>query len=385
MLKSITQNSELKLPHSIDQLDKADAPQIPDAYIYLLGSQCLVSLCEGFASVTLPLFNNIVVQKSRAAGESTIKAPAALDLSILPEDQPSTRQLKSVHGMIEEGWPGLLAALSFVIATNLSDELFGDVLQSYQNMANVSGMLGLTTPRDAFLTSLAKFAIPSRVVSSIDTYAEPPTPRASSALTDSFNALAGATPLQPPGLSERNMACLKVLIASALFLAGSLGHAWYNVLEALQNADYVLTSRASKPTPSAKRLSSMNAGSPNKSTSATSQKSPQSEAGQPPPRHPLLSDVDGDSVQRALQRLFDSSKNMDDLAFHDFVAALCKLSAEMINMQSGGIVEADSEDSMPTLSPQASLDSAHRRRVSGIHLPRTLVGLSRPFFHKQEC
>ena len=333
--------------------------------------QSLVSLCEGFASITLPLFNSIVVQRSRAAGENTVRAPPSLELSVLPEDQLSTRQLKSVHGMIEEGWPGLLAALSFIIATNLSDDLFEDVLHSYQNMANVSGILGLTTPRDAFLTSLAKFAIPSRVVSSIDTHAEPPTPRTASALTDSFSALAGATPLLPPGLSERNIACLKVLISSALYLAGSLGPAWYNVLEALQNADYVLTARTSKTAPSVKRLSSINAGPPSKSSNAPANQQPEQGSSS---RHMLLADADGDSVQRAMQRLFDSSKNMDDIAFHDFVTALCKLSAEMINMQSPGLFESDSADAAPSLSPQASLDSAHRRRVSGIHIPRTLVG-----------
>ena len=109
----------------------------------MLGLQCLVSISEGFASLTLPVFNNIIVQRSRAAGENRIKAPPALDVFSLPEDQPSTKQLQSVYGMVETGWPGMLAALSFLIATNLSDDLFGDVLQSYQNLANVAGWRGL--------------------------------------------------------------------------------------------------------------------------------------------------------------------------------------------------------------------------------------------------
>ena len=77
-----------------------------------------------------------------------------------------------------------------------------------------------------------------------------------------------------------------------------------------------------------------------------------------------------------MQRLFDSTKNLDDSAFHDFVSALCRLSAEMIDMQSdavGSTVEIESVDSVQTLSVSASTESAHRRRVSGIHLPRTLV------------
>lgn len=361
---------------SIDQLDKADAPPIPEAYIYMLGLQCLVSISEGFASLTLPVFNNIVVQRSRAAGENTIKAPPALDVFSLPEDQPSTKQLQSVYGMVETGWPGLLAALSFLIATNLSDELFGDVLQSYQNLANVAGMLGLITPRDAFLTSLAKFAIPSRVVSSLETYIEPATPRSSNPLQQGFDALAG-TPLQPPGLSERNMACLKVFIASALFLAGGLGGAWYNVLETLQNADYVLTFKGQKVS-SGKRMGTLSSSNVpgGRSVSAPSMQPSGSNTSQP--NHALLTDVDNESILRSIQRLFDSSKNMDDGAFHDFVSALCKLSAEMVEMQSESgttIIETDSVEGIPALTPSASSEAAHRRRVSGIHLPKTLVNI----------
>ncbi|KAI5120993.1 hypothetical protein M0805_000454 [Coniferiporia weirii] len=367
--------SAMKL-QCIDQLDKAEAPPIPEAYIYLLGLQCLVSISEGFASVTLPLFNSIVVQRSRAAGENTIRAPPALDISALPADEPSTRQLQSVHGMLESGWPAFLAALSFLIATNLSDELFGDVLQAYQSLANVAGMLGLATPRDAFLTSLAKFAIPARVVQSIDAYVETPTARSSSALQDGFNALAGgAAPTQPPGLSDRNMACLKVFVSSALFLAGSLGPAWYHVLEALQNAEYVLTTKGQKAL-GAKRSSvlGVGTGSGPASRSVSAPAPSQAASVSTAPRHPLLADVDVDSVQRAIQRLFDSSKNVEDTAFHDFVSALCKLSAEMVDMQSdaGSVIELEPTDSAATLSPLVTSESAHRRRVSGIHLPRTL-------------
>ncbi|KAL0567014.1 Endocytosis and vacuole integrity protein [Marasmius crinis-equi] len=161
----------------------------------------------------------------------------ALDIST--QDDPQAKQLRIVRDIIESGWPALLAALSFIISTNLSDELFVDVLSSYQAMTNVSGKLGLTTPRDAFFTSLSKFAVPTQVVCSVDSYVEPQTPRTASSITENFGLGGGAT--QPPGLSERNLACLKVLISSAMFLAGSLGESWFGILEVLQNGDYVLT------------------------------------------------------------------------------------------------------------------------------------------------
>ncbi|KIK34917.1 hypothetical protein CY34DRAFT_812567 [Suillus luteus UH-Slu-Lm8-n1] len=349
------QNSAMKL-QCIDQLDKADSPPIPEAYIYLLAVQCIVSLCEGFASFTGPLYTSIMVQRPRAAGEPVIRAPAALDLSTLPQDDPATQHLTIVRSMVENGWPALLAALSFIISTNLSDELFIDVLSSYQALTNVAGMLALSTPRDALFNSLSKFAIPSRVVSSLEFYVEPPTPRTSTSFTENLGL---TTPIQAPGLSERNLACLKVLVSSALFLAGSLGESWYGILEALQNADYVLNVKASQASTNRRMNTPM---TPNRSASAMSS----AEQGKVA-RHPLLMDIDSESVLAAVQRLFDASKNLEDSAFQDFVTALCKLSSEMVGMQSDGSTLMESDDS---LSPVPI--SPHRRRVSGIHLPRTL-------------
>ena len=156
---------------SIDQLDKADAPIIPESYIYLLAVQCIISLCEGFASFSGPIYSHLAIQRPRAAGDAVVRAPPALNLDTLPENE-QTHHLRVVQSVIAQAWPALLAALSFIIATNISDELFVDVLASYQALTNVSGMLGLTTPRDAFFTSLSKFAVPTRVVSSLETWVE---------------------------------------------------------------------------------------------------------------------------------------------------------------------------------------------------------------------
>lgn len=273
-----------------------------------------------------------------------------------------------------------MAALSFIIGTNLSDELFVEVLTSYQAMTNVAGMMGLTTPRDAFFTSLAKLAVPSRVVSSLDSYTDSQLPRMSPSITENLGL---AAPSQTPGLSERNMACLKVFVASALFLAGSLGESWYQILEALQNADYVLTSKGTHTGPSKR-----NALSPTLPTRSASISSIASQSSIPPPaasqqpKPALLTDLDSETLQSAIQVLFDASKKLEDAAFKNFINALCRLSFEMISMQSefggfGLIPEDESIDDVASLSSAAALtpkkDTAHRRRVSGIYVPRTLV------------
>ena len=350
--------------------------------MYLVGLQCLVSICEGFASTSLPLCNSILAQRAKGA---TTKIQTTISITLLAEDTSipplSVQTLNSVHGMIDNGWPALLAALSFIIATNLSDSLFCDVLQSYIYIANVSGIIGLTTPRDAFLTSLAKFAIPSRVVSSVEAYSfvdSPSTPRAVSSPSalgfgsNTEGTSAATSQTSAPGLSDRNMACLKALVASATFLAGSLGSTWFDILETLQNADYVLTARGQRS--SAARLVSAGA------------KSTESSAGSQGTSHPsLLSDVDVDSVQKTIQRLFDNSKSMDDNAFHEFVTALCRLSSDMIGMQLASLesttnspldnndLSSERRTSIGSTGLVAQDATAHRRRVSGIHLSRTLV------------
>ncbi|KAF9010067.1 hypothetical protein BDQ17DRAFT_1273776 [Cyathus striatus] len=367
--------SSMKL-QCIDQLDKAEAPPIPEPYIYLLAVQSLVSLCDGLFAFAMPLYTTIIRRPppSSSSGPSSpppVRAPPALDLSTLPQDEPSTKHLQIVRSIIETGWPALLAALSFVLATNLSDELFVDVLGAYQGLINTSGILGLATTRDALFFGLSKFAVPTRVVSSLDSYMPhlepPPTPRSVSVSALSADFGLGIGEKQMPGLSERNMSCLKVFLASALFLAGSLGRSWFQVLEVLQNADYVLTGKGMgvQQSASARRVTS-----PATST-GTSARSGQTQATTgfsqgAVQRHPLLTDLDPEIMQASIQRLFDASKNLEDSAFKDFVDALCKLSSEMVGMQAGIDVSADESVEDVPLSPKA------RRRVSGIHIPRTL-------------
>lgn len=359
------QGSSMKL-QCIDQLDKADAPPVPEAYVYLLGLQCLVTMSEGFAGGVLGVYVKEAkrLQREKGAEEGVIRIPGILDIGKLKGGEKE--QVESVKAMVERGWPALLAALSFIIATDLSDELFANVLVAIDGLTKVSGVLGLSTPRQAFFSGLSRCAIPPRVVSSLASGLDTPqTPRSGVSLSG-FTS----TP-QPPSLSDRNMACLKVLIGCAAFLAGGLGDGWFDILETLQNADYVLSASRGEKAPPTRRNSVM------RSTSGTLLNESGGAA------HPLLADLDLDSVQSAIQRLFDSSKDLEDQAFGDFIGALCRLSSEMVGMQSDGAAdvlnhaedddEATEEEQIFGTPTGLSAPPAHRRRLSGIHLPRTLV------------
>jgi hypothetical protein len=81
--------------------------------------------------------------------------------------------------------------------------------------------------------------------------------------------------------------------------------------------------------------------------------------------HPPLADVHSESVQAAIRRPFDASIMLEDSAFRNFVGALCKLSSKMVNIPSA------STSAMSLVTPRTERFS--RRRVSAIHIPRTLV------------
>ena len=187
------------------------------------------------------------------------------------------------------------------------------------------------------------------------------------------------------------MACLKVLVGCALFLAGSLGESWYGVLETLQNADYVLTFKTGggggiPHSTSGGKRGLFGSGAPttagvppSRSTSLNASQSAGSLSSQGS-RHPLLTDLEPETLVHAIQRLFDSSKNLEDNAFKAFVEALCKLSSEMIGMQSDtGMVSYSSSESLDDSSSNTlrvdTSDAKHRRRMSGIYIPKNQVRL----------
>jgi hypothetical protein len=278
--------------------------------------------------------------------------------------------------MADSAWPALLAALSFSVGTNLSDGLFAEVLSALQDFTIACGLLALNTPRDAFLSTLGKYAVPPPVVSAMQTYLETPnTGRNNSVIgaeTLGLAALGVGGPAGPPGLSERNLACLKSTVTTARVLAGSLGEAWHDVLEVLQNANFLLGAKKAnmprRPTVQSPPLGS---------TPAKSRPSIDSSDGRPE----TFNDLDVDSIQSAINVLFDGTKELDDKAFATFVAALCQLSSEMIGLnafiQSIGDHTGPPSPMSPTMMFSPGDNS--RRRTSGLNISHSIKSGERSF------
>ncbi|CAO3586280.1 unnamed protein product [Absidia cylindrospora] len=308
----------------IDQLDKVDPPAIPDTYIFYLALLCLNSIADGLAGYALPRFstNNKTTsrhQDSESSGDGATE-----------ESDADKKDLKLVTDMANVAWPGLLAAMSFYITTNLDEDLFQSTMRSYQNFTNVCGILGLVVPRDAFLTNLCKNAIPPVPVLSSGYFAGKNTTSSSTQESSGISYM-DLTVQQQQHLSsitfsDKNLYSLRVLLNITMMLSGVLGSSWYLVLETLQQADFLLYNRSTqKGNASAPGLRRTLTGT---STSTSSGSNMQSIS---PGQATLSQMMDADHVSiiyTSLNRLFENSKYLDNSAFTDFTTALCRLSAQ---------------------------------------------------------
>lgn len=100
---------------SIDQLDKVEPPALPETYLYLLSLQCFNIIVEGFASAVTPVYSSIVPLRS--------SLETAKDQGRIEEQQRGSADAATTRDMVEAGWPAILAALSFFIGRNLSEEV----------------------------------------------------------------------------------------------------------------------------------------------------------------------------------------------------------------------------------------------------------------------
>lgn len=239
---------------SIDQLDKADPPTIPDTYIFYLALLCLNSIADGLAGFALPKFSPGSVKPSSFEEQQQSTATAA------EQNEANKKDLSLVTDMANVAWPGLLAAMSFYLTANLDEDLFQSTMRSYQNFTNVCGVLDLVTPRDAFLTNLCKNSIP--IIPLLSSAAAVTTP---AMLTKNASTTSIGTTLSFTGstaavsfadlpvhqqqaianitLNEKNLYSLRVLLNITMFLGSVLGSSWYLVLETLQLADFLLFNR----------------------------------------------------------------------------------------------------------------------------------------------
>lgn len=349
-----SQWSAIRTP-CIDQLDKAEPLTIPDSYIFSLILACITSLSEGLAKFILPLTvpgegrsrkksTKLEVGSASAAtpGSSRDDVSSGLERSasfkknpvplnpLLLKEHPQYSEVKTCAEMMDSCWPAILATCSTFLYSALDSEYYHSLVRAFQRFTHVAGLLQLNTPRDAFLTTLGKAAVPPNVLTAcLNAGARPSTPTSAGADSSSIfsNARgllsvdslvsqnsASDKPRQPSAdagtttINTRNLLCLRALLNLGIALGPTLESAWQIVLETLQQADFVLFCSAKTPgrTPTAVRLAD-----------------PQAEA----EANTLLMNFGAEikSVETAASRLFESTVDFPNEPFVSFVVAICGL------------------------------------------------------------
>ena len=356
-----TQWSLIRVP-CIDQLDKTDPPSTPESYIYCLTLTCINSFSEGLAKFILPLTipadgskgskrrvhrqGSGPLSKSTADSDSNVpesptrtpspskkiaqRRPISRRIYIPTnplalESHPLYTEIQTSAAIVEACWPALLAACSTFLYAALDSELYHALVRSFQKFTHVAGLLRLVTPRDAFLTTLGKAAVPSNVLSANIVLS--PTPGESLGLFSNAKGLLNvdtlvgsnsasgsdristASDASLPTLNSRNLLCLRALINVGIALGPTLETSWTIILETLQQADYIILNSSRKtgrsgPGPSLQRTD----------TQKLNDNSLMANVG------PELAVVEASAT-----RMFESTRDFPDEAFVLVATSLCKL------------------------------------------------------------
>ena len=354
----------------IEQLDKSEPPNLPATYIYSLALTCITRFSDGLARFLLPF--TVPVESKSKRKQSSVKEPEFSD-SIdgsssntiqkkqsfggrkLPVNPLSLRdhvlysQITTSGHMVEHCWPALLAASSTYLNATMDSENYHGLIRSFQKFTQIAGLLDLATPRDAFLTTLGKHAVPALNSTSI-------MPQVSGRNSMTHEDLVasdhdpGASPImrqQPvetaiPTMSTRHLLCLRALLNLGIALGPFLKKSWAIILETLLQADLILSFSGPTGRKQAKRAASK------AESEAAAEKADGSED----------LGLEVTAAETAASRLLENTADLSSDAFLDFVKCLCSLLHIEDTMQEG-------EDGLLVPQP-AARKHQKMRSVSGI-------------------
>ncbi|PYH39422.1 putative endosomal peripheral membrane protein (Mon2) [Aspergillus neoniger CBS 115656] len=367
-----SQWSVVRTPY-MELLDKTDPPTPPDTYIYSLVLNCIGSFAEGLAKFILPLTVPDLKQKRRSrvmsphpdGGSSRPSqdlqrtnsskglqplGPKKSSVPINPlllESHPQLPAIQSCAGIIETCWPAILAACSTFLYASLDDDFYHNLVRSIQKLAHVAGLLRLSTPRDALLTTIGKAAMPADATSTRTAGTAAPTTAASQSNKSSDEKSKGSqaslsgSPLPAEtssapsdvalvSLSTRNLLCLRALLNLGIALGPTLDQpAWSIILGTLQDTDLVIGMASTKS-----------------QASTTTSGETSSAAGVDVPKANLNSEIL--AVQAASTKMLESTSEYPSDSFQEILTALLDLS---------GAPEESTQESAETtstvLSPQS--------------------------------
>ncbi|EFX73897.1 hypothetical protein DAPPUDRAFT_307567 [Daphnia pulex] len=300
----------------LEMLDKTDPPSIQDGYCMSVAYACLLDVIRSIS---------LVVQNTPCGNASD--SSALLDGA--PNEKTSIDDDSFSIQLVNSSWCGLLAALTLLLEASTDETSTENVLKSLQTFASVSGRVGLTTPRDAFITALCKASLPPHYTLTVLNASSPGTVTSRGkhsffvCLLHLIVAVGSPlpTPSQPAGcqqgpvvLTAKNLQCMRAILSVAHCHGAVLGSAWHMVLTTLQHLAWIL---GLKPSSGGSLKSSRPL---MESSSATLV----------PSTAAVLADLP--VLSSMLSRLFESSQYLDDVALHHLIDALRQLSQEALEV-----------------------------------------------------
>ncbi|KEF52812.1 uncharacterized protein A1O9_11229 [Exophiala aquamarina CBS 119918] len=364
----------------LKQPEKHVAPAIPSTYVYTLVLECTASFCDGLSRFVMPL--SVPTRSSRrdsgedsrgnnlatdARDDGPARKPSRSSTSsqkyqrlvnpLQLSKNTSLAQIQLCAAMVEACWPAALAICSTFLNSALDSEFYHILIRSVQKLAQVSGVLELSTPRDALLTTLAKASIPANASSVIAAYQGSKTAKSTDIeeLDDPTESL--HPPREPPPtpthqassspLNVRHLLCLRALLNLGIALGPTLEKgAWFILIETMQHVEALIAIPTTLSTAS-------QGGTPKIGTTGHESQTT------------LASEIA--AVQAATKRMLESTRGYNAAPFANLVNALFRLLGQ--DKPEGGAQAGQVIISSPTSSTklEASRPTHHASRsVSGL-------------------
>lgn len=384
----------------IDQLDKSEAPALPIAYIYCLTLTCINTFSEGLARFLLPFTVPSEAKPKRRhrvsqgnegstsvaldAGETPSAAGKEKNLSrnrsfrskktpvnpLSLEDHVLFTQIRTSGHIVNNCWPALLAACSTFLNATLDSDYYHALIRSFQKFTQVAGLLDMATPRDAFLTTLGKHAVPSANLNTpiLGTQFSVPVINGhdSSQKEKGIDSDCECSPApsissdhprqsQDRGyfrLNTRNLLCLRALLNLGIALGPVLGPSWSIILEVLQQADLVISSSSAQRQPA--RGGHSRQSSDDQSVGSIA-------------NIPGEFGVEITAAETAAARMIESTADLSDTAFMDVLECLCS-SSRNVNVRSAQLTLPKHHQVATTIG--ISMDGTINDRANGFVLDK---------------
>ncbi|KAL8925973.1 MAG: hypothetical protein Q9172_001976 [Xanthocarpia lactea] len=363
----------------IDQMDKLEPPVLPATYLHSLVLTCINRFSDGLAKFLLPFTvqndskprrkqkpapkhhsqdvsnrDDYDERKKETTTAQSSDAPTstAKRLPVNPlrlEDHEEFDQIRMSALIVEHCWPALLATSSTFLDASLDSEYYHALIRSVQRFTQVAGVLDLETPRDAFLTTLAKHAVPSGSVGSIKT------PVLGSFAFQQLNGTSDGDETKQNDRPEpqnhlnmditpRNLLCLRALLNLGTALGPGMHDSWGIVFDCLHQVDVALiaTNQLSLP------YLSMDRTDKNETPELDELKAEKS------------------AVEVAVSRLFESTSSLPNQTFVQALNCLCFLAYDVSGLPKDHAPEQKSTEPAE-LSPNVTRPRYHRLdSISGV-------------------